>query len=381
MEIDKETGITKLDKGFYSSLRNSLDKKIDERTVKVDGSYMAVYSPVPYIPQALAIKIVSIFTDRVVIIFYLARLANLVVSIIILYMAFKILPYGKKLLLLICMLPTVLFQISTMSPDALTFTSSVLFIAYVLKLINDNKTICMKNILVLTLIGAVLGLSKITYIPIVLIALLIPKDLFKDKKSKIISLISIILIPIILNLAWLGIAGKHLALIDNNKANVQKSFILSNPIEYIRISAFTVYYKLESLMRELCGSYLGHINHVFAGEINIYIFVILFVLVIIFDDSLKERIGNFGKILISIITLSIIALIFTSLYLQWAGYKWYFVDGLQGRYFIELLLPLGILLGQNHIVKNGKIDLTKTILCCTLIANIIAIMSCVIAYI
>lgn len=368
-----------INQGYYDDLRKSLNKEITDENIWVNGSYMAVYSAVPYIPQAIAIRVVSLFTNKVVIIFYAARLANLIFAICILYIAFKILPYGKKLLFLICMIPTVLCQIASMSPDAMTFTFSVLFIAYVLKLINDNKELNNKNIAILTILGAVVGLCKITYIPLVFTALLIPKKLYK--KSRVKPLLLIILVPVIMNLIWLGIAGKHLSLIDNNKSEVQKEFILSNPIEYIRICAYTLYSSWGMFMDGLFGQNLEHINYVQVGELNVQLFMILFVLVVLFDDSMKEKIDNFGKIVLGCILIIILALIFTSLYMQWSGYKWYYVDGIQGRYFIELLLPLGLLLAQNNIAKNAKIDLKTTILCITSVANIIAILSCVISYI
>lgn len=370
-----------INEGYYKDVIQSADAVITNDTILEDGSYMAVYSFVPYIPQTLAIKIVSLFTNRVVVLFYAARLANLIVAVLMLYIAFKIIPYGKNLLFLICIIPTTLCQISSMSPDAMTITSCILFIAYVLKLINDNKEITKKNIVILTIIGLMVSLSKITYIPIVFTALLIPKKLYKNSKSKIKSMLIVILIPIIINLIWLGFAGVHLAYIDNNKAAVQKSFILSNPIEYIRVCAYTVYYQFGAYMNGLFGQNLEHISYVRVGEINVYIFIITLTLIVLFDDSMKNKISNFGKIVIGSMLVIIIALIFTSLYMQWAGYKWYFVEGIQGRYFIELLLPFGLLLAQNNIVKKANIDLKTIILCVTCITNIIAIMSCVIAYI
>lgn len=368
-----------INQGYYEDLRNSLNKEITDDNIWVNGSYMAVYSAIPYVPQAIAIRIASLFTNKVVAIFYVARLANLIFAVFILYIAFKILPYGKKLLFLICMVPTTLCQIASMSPDAMTFTFSVLFIAYVLKLINDNKELNNKNIARLTILGAVVGLCKITYIPIVFTVLLIPKRLYK--KSRVKPLLIIILIPVIMNLIWLGIAGKHLALIDNNKSEVQKEFILSNPIEYIRICAYTLYSKWGMFMDGLFGQNLEHINYVQVGEMNVHLFIILFIFIVLFDDSMKDKIDNFGKITLGCILIIIVALIFTSLYMQWSGYKWYYIDGIQGRYFIELLLPLGLLLAQNNIAKNAKIDLKTTILCVACVANVMAILSCVISYI
>lgn len=368
-----------INEGYYEDVRNSLNKEITDEKIWVNGSYMAVYSPIPYIPQAIAIRIVSLLTNNVLVIFYVARLSNLIFAIFILYISFKILPYGKKLLFLICMIPTVLCQISSMSPDAMTFTFSVLFIAYVLKLVNDNKELTNKNIAILTVLGAVVGLCKITYIPLVFIALLIPKKLYK--KSRIKPLLIVILVPVILNLIWLGIAGKHLSLIDNNKSDVQKEFILSNPIEYVRICAYTLYAEWGNFIDGLFGQNLEHISFVRVGELNVQLYIILFVLVVLFDDSMKEKVNNFGKIVIGASLIIILALIFTSLYMQWSAYKWYYINGIQGRYFIELLLPFGILLAQNNIARNAKIDLKTTIMCTTSVANIIAILSCVVSYI
>ena len=42
--------------------------------------------------------------------------------------------------------------------------------------------------------------------------------------------------------------------------------------------------------------------------------------------------------------------------------KNYYINGVQGRYFIELLLPFMLVLGQNKLVKeSGKINLVKVI--------------------
>lgn len=379
-EEDK-TDTRYMNEGYYRDVIDTMNEQITDENVDINGSYMAVYSMVPYIPQALAIKVVSSFTNRVLIIFYAARLANLIVAIAILYIAFKIIPYGKKIIFLICMIPTVLCQISSMSPDAMTFTSSILLIAYVLKIINDNKKLEKKNIAILAILGVIVGLCKITYIPLVFITLLIPKELYNDKKSKIISLLLIILLPVIMNIIWLGIANEHLALIDNNKSDVQKSYILSHPIEYFRTCAYTLYSKWGEYIGGLFGQNLEHINVVKVGDMNTHMFLILFILVILFDDSIKGKFNNFGKIVFSAVLIIILALIWTSLYMQWSGYKWFFVDGIQGRYFIPLLLPLCLLLGQNNIAKSSKINLTTSILSVASVANVIAILSCVITYI
>ena len=87
---------------YYRDVIDFLDVDINEdETMNVNASYMAVYSPIPYIPQALTIGILNIFTDNVAIIFYVARIVNLLVSVFLLYFAMKLIPFGKKLIFLI----------------------------------------------------------------------------------------------------------------------------------------------------------------------------------------------------------------------------------------------------------------------------------------
>ena len=70
---------------YYRDVIDFLDVDINEdETMKVNASYMAVYSPIPYIPQVLTIGILNIFTDNVAVIFYGARIVNLLVSVFLL---------------------------------------------------------------------------------------------------------------------------------------------------------------------------------------------------------------------------------------------------------------------------------------------------------
>ncbi len=370
---------------YYRDVIDFLDVDINEdETMKVNASYMAVYSPIPYIPQALTIGILNIFTDNVAIIFYGARIVNLLVSVFLLYFAMKLIPFGKKLIFLITILPTTMVQISSLSPDALTLTSSILFVAYVLKLWHEKRKITKKEVSKLTILGIVVALCKIVYIPFVFLVLILPKKNYKNRKSYILSIITMIVIPILINLIWLAIANTHLSLIDNNKSSVQTANILTNIPEYIRTAAYTLQYSMDKTLTALFGGgYITHnTNAVGNGFITVIPMILLFVFEILFDEKLKINLEMKAKVIISIISLAIIGLIFTSLYVQWSPLKWFFVDGIQGRYFLQLLLPLTILLAQNNLVKQkGNINLKSIITYTGIILNMVILMEIVLKYI
>ena len=370
---------------YYRNVIDFLGVDINEdETMTVNASYMAVYSPIPYIPQALTIGILNIFTDNVAIIFYGARIVNLLVSVFLLYFAMKLISFGKKMIFLITILPTTMVQISSLSPDALTLTSSILFVAYVLKLWYEKRKITKKEVSKLTILGIVVALCKIVYIPFVFFVLILPRKSYKDKKNYILSVIVMIVIPILINLIWLAIANTHLSLIDNNKSSVQTANILTNIPEYIRTAAYTLQYAMDKTLTALFGGgYITHnTNAVGNGFITVIPMILLFVFEILFDEKLKINLEMKAKVIISIISLAIIGLIFTSLYVQWSPLKWFFVDGVQGRYFLPLLLPLTILLAQNNIVKQkGNIHLKSIITYTGIILNMLILMEIVLKYI
>lgn len=368
---------------YYDDVIRSAGVEVDEEnTITVGGEYMAVYSPLPYIPQALTIRIMSLFTDNLLIIFYMTRIVNLLVSVFLLYLAIKIIPFGKNIIFFIAIIPTTLSQIASVSPDALTITSSILFVAYLLKLIFGKDKITIKNIITLAVIGTVLGLCKIVYVPLALLTLLIPKEKYNKKRDRVLMCVLAVALPILANLAWLGVASTHLSLIDNNKSDAQKLNILSNPIEYLRICFYTLYHDFDLYLMQLFGGFMEHIEMVHVGWINVIAYIIIFIIIVLFDKDIKDKLDKKMKITISIVLFIICGLIYTSIYMQWSTLKNYYINGVQGRYFVELLLPFMLVLGQNKLVKeSGKINLVKVIAYSGVLLNAVAILTAVITYI
>lgn len=368
---------------YYDDVIRSAGVEVDEEnTITVGGEYMAVYSPLPYIPQALTIRIMSLFTDNLLIIFYMTRIVNLLVSVFLLYLAIKIIPFGKNIIFFIAIIPTTLSQIASVSPDALTITSSILFVAYLLKLIFGKDKITIKNIITLAVIGTVLGLCKIVYVPLALLTLLIPKEKYNKKRDRVLMCVLAVALPIIANLAWLGVASTHLSLIDNNKSDAQKLNILSNPIEYLRICFYTLYHDFDLYLMQLFGGFMEHIEMVHVGWINVIAYIIILIIIVLFDKDIKDKLDKKMKITISIVLFIICGLIYTSIYMQWSTLKNYYINGVQGRYFVELLLPFMLVLGQNKLVKeSGKINLVKVIAYSGVLLNTVAILTAVITYI
>lgn len=394
--------ITEIPKGMTETLHSKYDKTdryfiqtyfedvIRSRNVKLNysdkvdigGEYMAVYSPLPYLPQVLAIKFIKLFTNKLILIFYFTRLINLIIAILIVNLALKIIPFGKKYIMFIVLFPTTLAIFSSCSPDSITITFSILYFSYFLKLNYQEEKINRKQILIISLLGLCIGLMKIVYIPFVFLILLINKEKFKDKIDKKVLIICGIVLPILVNILWLGIAGKYLSIIDNNKSDIQKKYILKEPINYLRICVFTLYKEFSLYLNQMFGGYMEHIEMVKVGDISMILYIPMLVILCLLDSEVKNKLNKKISFVISLILLSIIGLIFTSLYMQWSSYKNYFINGIQGRYFIEIMLPIMLILGQYNCVKLiKKINLEKLIFIFSIFINMLSISTCLITYI
>lgn len=327
--------------------------KEEQENVLVDMATTAVYSPVQYIPQALG-AIISKITNNLGIMLYMARLFNLLFALVIIYFAIKIMPYGKNILLILSLLPISIEGFSSMSPDCITISVCFLFIAYILNLLeNKNKKICIKDKILLFIMGIVIALCKIVYLPIVGLLLILQKDKYKNKKDQILTNIIIIGIPIILSLMWIYMASNYLAVYKNGETSLQLFSILQNPIEYIETLFYTINFKGIEYINSMLGIEIGWDEMIKLYSIVPITFLILLAFVSITDKDIKNVFNKYQKVIIILVILAVICLIFTSLYIQWTSVDSNIIEGIQGRYFIPIMPLVLLILGGSLKIYNN----------------------------
>ena len=166
---------------------------------------------------------------------YGARLINMIIAILLLYLAIKQMPFGKRGMLISMCFPIAMEGFTSMSPDALTIAVSYLITAYVLNIVfNKEKKINKTDIFILAILSIVIALCKIVYLPLVLLLLLIPKEKFKSKKAHILTIGIIIAVAIIANLVWLGVSSMYLSLYKDGNSGNQVSILFNDIIGYIQ---------------------------------------------------------------------------------------------------------------------------------------------------
>lgn len=339
-------------------------------TISAGNQNSAAYCFIQYIPEVIGIIIGQLFTQVPLLIAYFARLVNMIVCIAIMYFAVKLIPFGKNIILLLSIIPIAIEGFATISPDGLTIAICTLFISYTLYVAFDKNKMCgTKETVILTIIGAIVSLCKIVYMPLIFLVLIIPKEKFKTKSERIKSLALIITIGVMCNLIWL-IFGSMALLNTNtntysgtneNGTMLKLMTLLSNPFEYIQKVFYTIGLKGNQYFLSLFGGQLEW-GEMIRIEIIPFVIAAIAIMAAISEEKIKTELHKFQKIVIAAIILIITVLIFTSLYIQWSDNDLLYIDGVQGRYFLPILPLLLFLVGGLKVKSNySNAQITKLI--------------------
>ena len=359
--IERQKGVFK-----YVDNIQLLDQKLNtESYIATENQNAAAYCFVQYLPEVIGIIIGKLFTQIPLLIAYFARIINIIFCITIMYFAIKIIPFAKNILLVLSIIPITIEGFSTISPDGITIALCALFIAYTLYVTFDDRKKCgTRETVILTIIGAIVALCKIVYLPLLGLVLIIPKEKFANKKDRILSLSIIIGVGTICNLLWLIVGSSMLLQTNTNTylgtqedgTMIKIMSLIQNPIQYIQKIFYTIGEKGNEYFLGLFGGYLEWSESV-KIEIVPYVACAISVIAAISETKLKDAFTKFQKIIIVLVIVVITILIFTSLYIQWTDNSLLYIDGVQGRYFLPILplilMLLGTLKSRTNITNTG----------------------------
>ena len=322
--------------------------------------------PIVYMAPALGIvfsKIVAhIFNMKMIstsFMLYFARLFSLIASIIVTAFAIKITPIRKKTFLTVGLLPMLLFLSSMVSYDNILNASLLLGLAIILNITYKKEKIENKDLIILGIIGTILLNIKTVYFLIFLLMLAVDFYKFGQKKDKIkkgaILLGGIIILTLIIKFPYFFLDGSG---VKTDYIGKQISFILNNPFYYIKILLINIVGQRSFQLSSMIGLF-GLLDVSIPVSITFIICINLIVIALSEGITEKIKITNLSKILIVIYIIISIIGIFTALYITWTPQIFNQIGtreitGVQGRYFIPLILPFLLLLSFNS-KKERKI--------------------------
>jgi uncharacterized membrane protein len=301
----------------------------------------AIYSPIAYVPQAIAIGIGRRLALPPLALMYLARCANLLAWVGMGYAALRITPVCARPLFLLLLMPMSLFQAASLSADATTNGLAVLFAAAVMRmaLAGRDRQITGLAWAGLTFISAALTLTKFAYLPICALALLIPAERFGSRAQRATALLLFFAANVAVVLLWAPqTRGLDATLRDDAdvSARRQVAYLRAHPTAAIRVAAHAFAADGWRMIRSCIGSRLGSKDApMWGGFILVYLIAMLLAC-----WSAERRPGPpaLRKLLLWILVPTAVSIVGIGLlnYLYWTPVGANHIEGLQGRYLIPL---------------------------------------------
>lgn len=316
----------------------------------------ANYNFVVYLIPAFVIGIGRILHLSVYVCYYLGRMANLAFFIYIVWYSIKKTPRCKWLFFVFCFNPMMLQLAASLSTDSCILAICILSIAYFMYLYDKNK-IDNKDIIIVCSMIIFVILVKYVYLPIFGIYFcMIPKLMhLKKKQVKLILGFGFICVIFLLLSNYLkrdmttSAAFQEYYTVANVNSSEQIKFLLSGKLNVLRVLYHTLQVHSEFYINSMVTC-LGWLT-IEIPDFSFHLFYITLLIASLSDSSMFKFKNRIWFIFIIVIDVSLIII---GLHLFWTTVGSFVTAGVQGRYFLPLLLLLGVSISNNCLKKYNK---------------------------
>lgn len=366
-ELNKNVGFETIESiNFFNHNRENTVFETQNDTHKIDytpfimGSAFEQNAFFGYIPQAFGILIAKLLDLNVIWMLWLGRICNLMCYAFLISLAIKITPKLKMPLFAISCIPITIYQAASVSIDSMIFGLGILTIAYFIRLyLLKDKSIDIKEMVIFTLLCALLGLCKLPYLAFIFLILFIPKENFKNEKYSLIMKILAILIVSIIGISWSKYSTPTLMHSWRSSYNyidsaAQLNYLITNPNQILNFFAHIFAIDLGYVVNGVFNFFNGKLGAHYQDH-YVFITVVLqfFLMAVLFfypsdcNFNLKTKLGALFVFLVVYIGTCFIQL------LTWS-YVGQINLGVSIRYFIPLLALIPIIVPHKNYFSQKE---------------------------
>ncbi len=316
------------------------------RRTFLDFPNTAIYAPTAYVPQATGILVSRLFTDRVLIHFYAARLGNLAVWIALLFYALRRMPFQQSGFGYLALLPSSLFLSATCNADIVTNGLSFWVIALACRVTAMGReklsfTACEKTAFLLA--AATTAVNKLILVPFGALAVL---PALKHGRTALRK--SALPLGIMLTLAviWGRLANSWFIPYDcyapewrdaqtlNPGVNpsAQMDYILCHPFYFAATVVKSLFHSAPSLAAHVVGKFGWEKNYLPAWTL-----ALLWLAMALLAFSEKNLLLAPQRLWLAAIGFVSVLLWAVTMYALWCPVGSGSLDNWQGRYFVPVL--------------------------------------------
>ena len=338
------------------------DVNLIEREIKVPLNEKEVYKPpmisytaLAYLPAVPGVIIANAFDASPVLSMYVARISLALASVLIIYFAIKILPAKKYLFTTIALVPMLLFQQAMVSIDGISYALLLLFICIVLYFYKRGNLTKGNWI-------SIGGLSLFIVLAKPLVFLFLPVILLLSKEKNALRWITGIAICCVIVLSSISFYNAHNAdkvitpeTPAGANSSVQMANLVENPKRFFRVmwNTYMTEYGDEKL-RGVIGIFGSADTKYVLWAMVLYIMLFTLVAFVQFSKTDNIHISKYVKIAILILCALYFALVNLAIYLSFSPVNFDIIYGVQGRYFIPIILVVPLLITPFLRVRNDQ---------------------------
>lgn len=342
----------------YKNIYDGLFRTVkDGRLVEAEATSTTEASILVYLPAVLGMTLARLLHLGTVPMLLLARWCSLLFFALMTYLGMKKLPFGKVSLFLLAILPMNLQQCTSFSYDAVLNGVIFLYVCYCIALTYEEQPVKPVDLAVMGVLAVVMiyGKSGI-YLPIALLALMIPAKRFGGKRVRNLAMLCLCLLPVLGFLNKSAVAVNYITTTTEATATVGSSttagytlsYFLSQPLELIRILANTIADKSSFYLMSLAGQKMGWVE-IEISEVIPMLFLLLLVLSAMRVKDEPQYVKTGQKWWIAFVCAACTGIILAGMLLTWTPRDHISIEGVQGRYFIPFM-PAFLLL-----LRNGRL--------------------------
>ncbi|MDO5424156.1 MAG: DUF2142 domain-containing protein [Eubacteriales bacterium] len=352
---------TKEEKEIATAYLNAKQWEITDSPKEVRLSIQSV----GYLIQAAAIFLGRKLGLAFNYVYMLGKFANLLTYACLMYWVIKLIPYRKWEVAALTLVPTQIFVASSYTYDVMVNGFLFLGFAIWMKILVEEKNCCTPFYILMSILSFGIGsLSKAVYIPAVLLCLFIPKEKFPSRKAYRIFWGGIIVvfvaamcsfvIPVVTATLRNAVGQLSDSRIEGSDQVLQMQVLFQNIPEYLAM----LVHDLVKSSGELITGHTALVNFGRLGELDnsFYFITGLWFAAIMLGYRNGERVVLQKKIkmLLAGVSVIILALVGTSMYLAATSVGAESISGIQGRYYYPLMIPLMYLLTNGKVCINLK---------------------------
>ena len=325
------------------TLRNA---RLSETTVTDSGNEATgIYPQAAYLPQSLMMFLTRLFTDRISLLLYSARIGSMLAAGLLFFFAIRRSPVGKMILLAVALLPLTLQEAASASCDGMAIAGICWITAELLRRISGSQSRKTGSLLLFTGIGILSVLCKLLYVPVLLLAIMphiTGREEKKQKRRENLVMIAALLITAVI---WflssvMKLSGRQGLTGD---AMNRLGHILTHPMTLISTQVRTLIRMVPGWTRQLFGVF-GRLD-VFSPWPLTILLGVSFLGVAVTDNGIAGLLPD-RKQRKKLLILLLLAVLLCWILLSGALLVWWteegepVIKGIQGRYFLPFLFCL-----------------------------------------